>query len=143
MTNQCEIVQDLLPLYIDKELSNESNTFIESHLATCLKCSAMKTDLLKSKQYDLKIQRKWSSNSSTSSPQELYFIKRITKWKRNSTIFGVCLILFIIFLLWMFSKENLVPKPVDKDVPIEKRTSIRWGNVSYDNITASNNFNNC
>ena len=148
MTNQCEIVQDLLPLYIDQELSKESQVYVESHLATCKECSALKTELLKSKQFDLKLQRSLGSKSN-SSPQELAFINRITKWKRNSAIFGVCLIVFLTFLLWMFIKKDFEPQPVDKEMSIEKETTFnletskRWGNVNYDYITVSNYFNNC
>lgn len=148
MTNQCEIVQDLLPLYIDQELSKESLVYVESHLATCKVCSALKTEFIKSKQFDLKLQKSLSSKS-ISSPQELDFINRITKWKRNSAIFGVCFILLLTFLLWMFIKEDLEPQPVDKDMPIEKETTFnfetskRWGNLNYDHITVSDYFNNC
>ncbi len=148
MTNQCEIVQDLLPLYIDQELSKESLVYVESHLATCKVCSPIKTELNKSKQFDLKLQKSLSSKSF-SSPQELDFINRITKWKRNSAIFGVCFILLLTFLLWMFIKEDLEPQPVDKDMPIEKETTFnfetskRWGNINYDHITVSDYFNNC
>lgn len=148
MTNQCEIVQDLLPLYIDQELSKESQDYVESHLASCKECSALKTELLKSKQFDLKLQRSLSSKSN-STPQELDFINRITKWKRNSAIFGACFILFLTFLLWMFIKEDFEPQPVDKEMPIEKETTFnfetskRWGNINYDYNTVSNYFNNC
>jgi predicted anti-sigma-YlaC factor YlaD len=148
MTNQCEIVQDLLPLYIDQELSKESHVYVESHLATCKECGAVKTELLKSKQFDLNIQRSTSSKSNPS-PQELDFINRITKWKRNSAIFGVCFLLLLTFLLWMFIKEDFEPQPVDKEMPIEKETTFnletskRWGNINYDNITVSDYFNNC
>ena len=39
MTNQnCKIVQDLLPSYIDKLTSSETNNYIEQHLRECKEC---------------------------------------------------------------------------------------------------------
>ena len=34
----CRIVQDLLPNYIEKLTSEETNTFIEEHLTECEDC---------------------------------------------------------------------------------------------------------
>lgn len=39
----CEVVKDLLPLYVDDVLSNDSRNIVEEHLKTCKEC----TDLCK------------------------------------------------------------------------------------------------
>lgn len=39
----CEIVQDLLPLYIDKTLSDASNALVTEHLRYCGECRALRT----------------------------------------------------------------------------------------------------
>lgn len=36
--NSCDIVMDLLPLYVDGELSSGSTIYVEKHLNTCEKC---------------------------------------------------------------------------------------------------------
>lgn len=38
---ECKVVQDLLPNYIEKLTSEETNKFIEEHLKTCPECQAM------------------------------------------------------------------------------------------------------
>lgn len=38
MKIKCEIIQDLLPSYIDKLTSNESNRLVEAHLQECENC---------------------------------------------------------------------------------------------------------
>lgn len=38
MNNNCYIVRDLLPSYIDKLCSHESNQFIEEHISSCSDC---------------------------------------------------------------------------------------------------------
>lgn len=39
MSEKCEIVRDLLPMYIDDLTSKESNEFINKHLLTCSECT--------------------------------------------------------------------------------------------------------
>ena len=39
MKNVCDIVQDILPLYVDDVCSDSSKSFVEEHLAECAKCS--------------------------------------------------------------------------------------------------------
>ena len=36
--NDCKIVQDLLPNYIDKLTSKETNAYIEEHINGCKEC---------------------------------------------------------------------------------------------------------
>ena len=41
MSKQCEIVQDLLPLYVDGACSEASAEMIKEHLETCADCRAI------------------------------------------------------------------------------------------------------
>lgn len=36
--NDCDIVLELLPLYLDGQTCEESNTFVKEHLAGCAEC---------------------------------------------------------------------------------------------------------
>ena len=49
MDNICNIVNDLLPLYVDNILSEDSRQFVENHLSSCDKCKIqlenLKTDV--------------------------------------------------------------------------------------------------
>ena len=38
MNNEHKLVKDLFPNYIEKLTSNETNKFIEEHIASCEKC---------------------------------------------------------------------------------------------------------
>ena len=42
--NKCEIIKDLLPLYEENLLSEESKTFVEDHLKTCPDCENLLKD---------------------------------------------------------------------------------------------------
>ena len=39
MKNECNIVRDLLPLYIENMVSAESAQFVEAHLSKCPECN--------------------------------------------------------------------------------------------------------
>lgn len=41
----CNIIKDLLPLYIDKALSRESIELVESHLKSCKSCAALYSEM--------------------------------------------------------------------------------------------------
>ena len=51
MKNNCDIVQDLLPLYLDGICSEGSRKFVEEHISECEKCSGTLSKL-KNTEYD-------------------------------------------------------------------------------------------
>lgn len=76
--NKCEIIKDLLPLYEENLLSEESKTFVEDHLKTCPECK----NLLKE---DIEIENK--------NTKSLDFVeKRIKKETRYFTLAVISLI---------------------------------------------------
>ena len=46
MENKCKIVVDLLPTYIEKMTSNETNKFIEEHLRNCKNCNQIYLNMI-------------------------------------------------------------------------------------------------
>lgn len=46
--NECKIVRDLFPNYIENEVSNETKEFIDGHLKSCKECSEILKDINKS-----------------------------------------------------------------------------------------------
>lgn len=54
MNKQCEIVRDLLPLYVDKACSASSAQLVEEHLAECNECAGIFEDM-KSSRYDMEL----------------------------------------------------------------------------------------
>ena len=45
MKNECKIIQDLLPNYIEKTTSEETNQFLENHIKTCSNCYKIYIDM--------------------------------------------------------------------------------------------------
>ncbi len=52
MNNQCELVQDLLPLYIDNICSETSRKIVDDHLSGCSECAAVLGALKKTEVID-------------------------------------------------------------------------------------------
>ena len=40
MRNECNIIRDILPLYADKMVSADTESFVEEHLIGCAECRA-------------------------------------------------------------------------------------------------------
>ncbi len=58
MTNDCEVIRDLLPLYADDACSRASRTLVEGHLAGCADCRTMLVRLRSSEiEQDLRLEK--------------------------------------------------------------------------------------
>lgn len=53
-TKECNIVEDLLPVYVEEICSKESAAFVETHLQHCSSCSAMWEELKRDKIKNIK-----------------------------------------------------------------------------------------
>lgn len=93
MKTTCEIVKDLLPLYLDGVCSGESKAAVEEHLAACANCRAE----LQAMQAALPI------NSTEQNLQEAEAVKNLSKqWKKSrskSLLKGVLITLLASALL--------------------------------------------
>ena len=99
----CEIIKDLLPLYKEDLLSEESKTFVEEHLKTCPECE----NLLKE---EIEIESK--------NTKPLDFVeKRIKKEARYSTLAAIALIGSI--LIFIISYLN-TPRHIEYDKDLYK-----------------------
>lgn len=58
MKKNCEIIKDLLPLYLDKVCSKESSALVEEHLHTCKECQNYLESLKGNVKVDNKIEKK-------------------------------------------------------------------------------------
>lgn len=97
---ECKIVQDLLPSYIEKLTSSESNDFIERHLKTCDKCKntleCMSKNIKPNGKIDVKSDIKYFKK----------FKFKIGKWKFISLILIVLVIVGICKMYYNYSLCN-------------------------------------
>ena len=89
MNNNCDVVTDLLPLYLDDVCSESSRKCVEDHIQECEKCrnllQELKTDLPK---------------KSVNIPREDDVLKH-TAWQMNKRAIGCAVGITSIVLYWL------------------------------------------
>ena len=121
----CKIVQDLLPNYIEKLTSEETNTFIEEHLNECEDCKTRYESMKK----DYKIENEKRDG------REVEYIKKYNKkmkvWKKilliALVIFAVyaCSVIYKLILLLTIDKQNIMSN---------NKENYYYYSISNDNI---------
>ena len=88
MKKECKIVQDLLPNYLEKVTNEETNKFIEEHIANCEECN--KTYL--AMKQELKV-------NSIDTKKEIKYMKKFkTKLKILRNILMIVIVIFLIIV---------------------------------------------
>lgn len=86
--NNCKIIQDLLPNYIENLTSKETNEYVESHIEQCKEC-----------QKALEIMKKGIENEQKKSFKQIDYLKKYKcKMRLFKSILLIIAILIIIFL---------------------------------------------
>ena len=105
----CEIVQDLLPSYIDNICSKPSKKLVEEHLKSCTKCKA---------EFD-NMNKKIDIEKLTSQDYQVDYLKGYRK-RRNVliklSILLTIIVLTMIFLINVFNSNVLLDIPLYVDV---------------------------
>lgn len=84
MKNKCKIVVDLLPSYIEKITSEETNHFVEEHLNTCKECKKIYDEMI--------------SEIEKDSIENTEIIRKIKKYKRKLIILKSVIIFAILII---------------------------------------------
>lgn len=104
MKNECSIIKDLLPLYVEDMVSGETRDFIEEHLSNCPECKA-ELDSLKEGTPLSSIEDNHTDKSGAAKP----FKKIMKKMSRQFNTLSYSLIVFFVFLGFSFTGgENLM-----------------------------------
>lgn len=93
--NNCEIIKDLLPLYVDDLTSQETNKFIETHIDSCESCK---------EEFDRMQKFQPTDNSDL---KAIDYMKKVNKRNRRILIFAILGLLLGIFIV-----PNLIPRQV-------------------------------
>lgn len=109
MKISCEIIKDLLPLYLDGVCSFDSRTMVEEHLAECDGCKA---ELQAMKEVIF-------INNKEQNLKEAEAVKKLSRrWKKGmlkSLLQGVLITIIVIaaaaLVLYLFMDIRALPKP--------------------------------
>lgn len=88
MKKECELIKDLLPNYVEKLTSEETNKYIEEHLNNCEECKKTFDNMSQ----DIKKEKKLSK-------KEIDYLKKYRNKIRNFKIFFIGILLIIIAVI--------------------------------------------
>ena len=102
----CKVIQDLLPNYIEKLTSNETNEFVDIHIEKCKDCKK-----------SLEIMKKGIIEENKKQNKQIDYLKR---YKRKMTmlksLIGIVAVSLVIFLGIKIHQWNLISKIFDHNV---------------------------
>lgn len=122
----CDVIKDLIPLYIDEVASDASKEIVENHVENCKTCQVYLQELKK------KIKLPSNQNVHMIDAEKM---KGFRKWIRNGKIRAVIIVIAIIILLLM---AYFIPRNV-KLKQNENNIVSTWSDNSGDIITFNEN----
>lgn len=115
----CEMIQDILPLYVDKLTSEVTNTEVENHLADCKSCRESKERL------DTELTATQEKRKETGA-QEIDYLKKVRRAGSKKTaagILGAVLLILVVCAAKMF----IIGSP-------QKEYAVLYTNVYEDRV---------
>jgi hypothetical protein len=104
----CDVIKDLLPLYVDEVLSKDSNALVEEHLATCSDCTKYYENLKEDNDIAGMEVVKVEENLEAIEP-----LKKIKKRVRRTAIrlgiaLGVCILIGVLVIGFCYARGGHV-----------------------------------
>lgn len=107
---ECKIIQDLLPNYIEKLTSGETNQYIEEHLNECKECK----NVLKNMQKELKF------NNLKRDGREVKYIKKFNK--KFKLLRNILLIIVTLFII-VVGRKTIILNNLNKKAETQKNSN--------------------
>lgn len=111
MKMSCNIIEDLLPLYVDDMVSEDSRKLVEEHLKECPSCRKMQEEMVKENRLSASGNR---SNSAKTNKTEAESLKKIRRRIRKKRIASVVLAVVLVMAAggighyWYYDKETYI-----------------------------------
>ena len=97
----CEMIKDLLPLYIDGLTSDTTNREIEEHVSTCEACNTVLESMKKDEAGGI------SASEKESQKKQIDFLKKYRR-RLRITALSIILAILVVILGVLFSKSFLI-----------------------------------
>lgn len=99
----CNVIQDLLPLYMDQAVSEDSRILVEEHLKECQKCRTCLSEM------EAEVPISYDEEQREKAKQELKnFQKFLSRKKRKIVVFSVALVLAVFTALVIFLNQTVI-----------------------------------
>lgn len=100
----CSMIEDLLPLYVEGLISEDTKKEIETHLKNCNKCSEILKELKKNEVFDLEIEKTTQEDSNEEiKEKEIKCIKNIKRKMALKIIISIvitCIVFIVAINIW-------------------------------------------
>lgn len=111
MKISCNIIEDLLPLYVDDIVSEDSRQLVEEHLRECPACRKMQEEMQKENRLASAGKGSNSSRTNTTEAEPLRKIRRRIRKKR--IVFVLLAVILVVAAggighYWYYDKENYI-----------------------------------
>ena len=134
MKNECNIVRDILPLYVEDMVSEETAKFVKEHLAECKKC---REDYEAMKSTDGFVENKSDNSEDIKIASSLKNIKNaINKKIRNIVLCAVAAVLVVIIgdnLMFNAAIKNVSPEDISISADVYSLAELIENPVDNDN----------
>lgn len=125
----CDLIQDLLPLYVDDACSEQSKLIIDEHVMECRECrdqlTAMKQSLFVTESHETAEQDKQAIQSLA----KTWHKAKLYAWIKGGVIATVCCILVIVSYQ-VLTKWRIVTVPAEL-IEISEVYQLADGSISY------------
>ena len=133
MSKQCDIVRDILPLYVDGACSEASAEMVKEHLNACADCNAIYQKLLSHKNEDVLHEESESVIMRHEAKEKQRGRKKIT----IAVLVSIALCIIAIFTALFLLPINIAYEPVKIDFPFEVEDVESVEMYHYDGVPAS------
>lgn len=118
--DECKIVQDLLPIYIDELTDKVTNEYIENHINQCQECLDIYNNMK-------------NQNNNSEKELDIKKIKVMKKYnKRLSILKWILIILISIFVIWFIRKVIILNNYGEKSREFEYKNIFQSAGVVED-----------
>ena len=133
MSKQCDIVRDILPLYVDGACSEASAEMVKEHLNACADCNAIYQKLLSHTSEDVLHEESESVIMRHEAKEKQRGKKKIT----IAVLVSIALCIIAIFTALFLLPINIAYEPVKIDFPFEVEDVESVEMYHYDEVPAS------
>lgn len=134
--NHCDIIQDLLPMYIDGLCSSTSNKLVEQHLATCEHCKQIHSQMLK----EFEIEQVEVNKIAIQQKQPFVKMNNIFKSYRGfSKILEWMTVLAVVITIIFLGKGFIDTKDLANDIKHQEKIEQEQHNimkVAFENLAS-------
>ena len=133
LSKQCDIVRDILPLYVDGACSEASAEMVKEHLNACADCNAIYQKLLSHTNEDVLHEESESVIMRHEAKEKQRGRKKIT----IAVLVSIALCIIAIFTALFLLPINIAYEPVKIDFPFEVEDVESVEMYHYDGVPAS------